>query len=791
MLLSLLSLCLLLLGLSFLGLSVASFNVIKKDSALLPALGFATVITLSYIFSANFNISGANAVLLAILLPGLVITLRARTIAEAMQAAWGTKTISTSFLVALLPILSLLVPALLTGFSYFYGSVNFDFFYNSQDGWFLQTHSVLDLKDSDSDHILPLTWSAGFQGRFGASLLAAFFAKWFDINTLVFNSYLLNTLVVIFALSISVFCREFFQIRRLSVLLVTVLLVIMSAAYSQAYAYYLLGQLSALPIFVLYCIFLKRLLDHFQTSDSSFLRKHLYSFLGLALLFNALYVLYAILSFYALALTIVSFVLLDIKQKRFHLLSLIQFLSLSLLLFCLARILTITASLQIIQEWLATSVKVAAGNKAAVTHSVHQVIVFSEYLKDSFLALLFGVTSYPSINSLFGSIFKTDALRSIILFFVGFIAFLTYLASLALYIKSTLISRSAKSIIVSLTLLTLGSAFLFFITLAPYGIFKVQTWFIPLLMPIFIFGFNKAIVIKHKKIKLAYFCAGLLLLNVFSTFVYLGDFLAADSMRRHANVRGVTGNRDIEDLTNYLHKANPKTISLFLANGVEAAWLMNFNRQLTIQTTAHNLQPLADREFPVNPCSESLNQTISTQTPWIMPNPNLKHSDLTSFPVGARTLYSNNSFVVLDPSQIATYVYFGKGTYPVELTMSESTSFPKKFRWVEQGAEILIYSDKEKVVNLEMDVMPGYVETKEPTRHLLIKTSEKTYPFTMTSQTTLKADKVKLRKGLTCLTVESPDKVNIPGTPYGLIRRQIPYDPRLLNFAISRVEIRG
>jgi hypothetical protein len=591
---SLIYLILLLAFFSVLGLSVASTKMVKERFAILPALGFGAVVGLAYVLSANFRISGALAMTGAVGLLLLLALIRGRTLYQALSAAWQEGEVKRSLFIILIPIFTLLLPALFYGFDFFYGSVNFDFFFNSQESWYLKTHNVLEF-DSEGE-IIPLTWSSNYQGRFAVSLVAAFFSYWLNADVLQFNSLLLNTLVILFALSMSIFCKELFRFGSKGIM-GAVFFAVLSAGFVQSYSYYLLGQLSAIPVFIVYCIFLKSWLDKLNTHHAT--RLGLSSgALMLALLFNILYILYAILGFFALFLTAVSFCIYSYKQlNKKVILSFIKALFFAGFVFCLIRLTAIAESIAIIDEWVSTSGKVVVGKNA--------ITVFSEYLKDSFLALVFGIVNYPSTVSLFSLFTFLTPVRNYLLFVLGLGALATLFLSLKSYSYAKDISKGAQSIVLALALILLCCAFYFFISMAPYGIFKIQSWFMPLLIPIFFYAFNKKVQIGNKQFHLAILCGSLLALNVGASAVYMADFVVADKFKRYANVRGITGNKDVTGLAAELNGDQVKELSLLLNNGIEAAWVAHFMRDISVKTITHNAQPLADKDLPNEPCSDS------------------------------------------------------------------------------------------------------------------------------------------------------------------------------------------
>lgn len=766
---------------SVLGLGISSTNTAKNNLALLPVFGFAALIGLGYIISANFKISGANATGFGAILLTCIFFLRLRRFFGLIYSARENGELYMFFAIIAIPILTLLIPAILTGFNYFYGYVNYDFYYNSQDSWFLKTHNVIQYYENNV-FITPLNWSANSSGRIAVGLLGAFFSNLLNLNTLEFNSLLLNTLVILFALSISVFCKEFFNFGKKTILL-AVFFSVMSAGYVQAYSYYVLGQISVIPVFIVFCIYLKNFLDSLNEPNNAHnMYRHA---IIIALLLNVLFILYAIVSFFAAAITISSYAicLYNQKKKRRSFLPLLKAMGIAILLFCLVRILIVPESLKIIKSWIMLSNRVAEGR-----HDEEVFVVFSEYLTEVFPALFFGLANYLTTNSIFKHFELTDPIRIILLTSLGLGALVTTIWILISFTFSE-IAKSSKAIIISLFTLTLSLAICFFFTSSGYGIFKLQTWFMPILITTYVYFLFKTDTTRLQLIIKAS-CGIILILNVFTGIEYLDDFFTPETQQRFINVHGVTRNRDINDLAIKLKSNDFSNVSLFLTNGMETAWLANSLRTTNLNKVIHNTQLLLEKEF--KPSSPLGNHDFwPTSGVMIITNPNLTLSDITMPPDGMKIIYSNKSYMIIDPSQIKTFIYLGSGTYPVEYFPAPDNTFPTKFRWAEKGVEVMIYSNQDKLANLLIEITPGYVDAQSKSRQIHVKTESGQHTFSIQSRTMLTIPNLKLHKGINYITLESPDKVTRM-TRYGsLMRSTISLDPRLNNFAISYVGIKS
>src|SRR5690242_4936511 len=144
MLESIVSLLFLLVFFSILGLGIVHLKNERNNFLLLPVFGYTTLITLSYFISANFKIPGATAVGWGVIILVGVLLLRAKKIYDLSEVVNNKQNVYLFLSAIVLPMITLILPGMLIGFDVFFGFMNFDFFYNSQDAWYLQSHHVLE-----------------------------------------------------------------------------------------------------------------------------------------------------------------------------------------------------------------------------------------------------------------------------------------------------------------------------------------------------------------------------------------------------------------------------------------------------------------------------------------------------------------------------------------------------------------------------------------------------------------------------------------------------------------------
>lgn len=781
MLQSLASLLLLLSFFTIMGLGVTNAKTAKTNLALVPIFGYGALIALAYVISANFKVSGSTGFAYAMALLSASLLFRVRQFSGLLKYTWQNGQLPMFLIVIAIPIFSLLIPASVFGFKYFYAFVNHDFFYNSQDSWYLSTHNVTQF-DTGNHTTVPLLWSASFSGRIGVGLIGAFLSQLTSLDTLQFNSLLLNTIVLMFALALSVFSKEFFGFNRKGALL-AVFFSVMSAAYVQGYCYYVLGQISTIPVFIVFCIYLKRFLDN--VSEQADKRTTINNAIICGLLLNVLFLLYAILSFFALAIMALSYLICCRKQLKLRtLLPVMSIVAFTILIFCIVRLLIVSEAISVFKSWISLSTHVAEGQK-----NTNIFIVCSEYLTEALFALLFGLSNYPSLKSIFAVVTHVDFVRVVLLSVFGMTALITTIFIIKNYAQSNENSKGARSIIIALCSIVLLLTTYFYFTLSAYGIYKLQTWFVPILMPIYIYFLSKPYASRSQTL-LKCSCSAILLLNLIAGFIYVYDFFLPDNKQGFVNTHGVTGNKDLADIANKLKSLNHSTTHLSLTNGLETAWLADILRDANLNVVTHNKQPLQDMEFEVTTDFESQSKKWPLSGLLVLINPKSDMSDITALPEGGKVVYQNNTYTILDPTDLETYLYLGAGSYPIEHFHGVGSTFPTKFRWAEKGIEIFVYSSKPRMRNLMIELTPGYVDNKNQPRQFIVKTLTKEYKFAVQQTTTLNVA-VDLKQGLNRIIVESPDHVVRLPRNGAIIRRQIPLDPRLTSFAISKVELQS
>jgi len=147
---------------------------------------------------------------------------------------------------------------------------------------------------------------------------------------------------------------------------------------------------------------------------------------------------------------------------------------------------------------------------------------------------------------------------------------------------------------------------------------------------------------------------------------------------------------------------------------------------------------------------------------------------------------------VLPLAQIERYAFFGQGAYPLERLSAEQArvaAMPPRFRWVERGVELYIYSRSPTRIDLALRAMPGYMDGAA-LRKLRLVSGHTVYRGSFSKeQPDMNFRQLALQAGLNCLLLESPDALR-PRPRYGAwLRPEVQPDFRALNFALSQVII--
>lgn len=756
---------------------------------LAPVLGLAASVFLAYLISMNFRLDGAESVALSLIILvvfGVIIEWRAWKTACADYSHF--KSDAQSALLAIIPVVILVAPALLSGIENFFGVVNFDFFYNSQESWYLATHSVLDFYPGKDRSILPLDWSSHQQGRFAISLAGAFVLKFLDLNPLHFNSALLTALLIISSFTATAFARRVLGVGLWPSALAAGAFII-SAGCAQGYIYYLLGQISAIPLFIAICIFTSDLLIKLS-DDASGKQSVRIEVLSLVLLLNALYVFYTILSFFALAVILAAAFFNGIRGKSYspsNLICLLSLVAATVGIFLLVRITSLMETKRVLLDWITLALKTADNSQ------LKELVLFSEYLTEASLALLLGIFVYPTNNSGFSFFLGSGHLPSSLLLFIGLVALGCLLLTISIFMKEKTVKSASKAVVLAIATVSLSCALLFYITKSGYAMFKIGSWLIPTLLMISVASlWYSRVFSRGMKTAVTIMASGLILMNALSALNYSYAFFSGSISGRFSNLTNLNEPKGIGSLKAWLATHPGRPLVLDLSDGIKAAWLANEFRDREVSALTHNYQPLEDRVLPDSPCVAKANAfsgvaLLVTDKKW------LHNKDILAVYPEYSPVYSGNQYYVYQTSNIEHYAFLGRGTYPAYTLSPEAAlrnGLPLTFRWLERGVEIYVYSKEPANIDIAFDAVPGHV-TALPTRNILLKGQglERSAEFTK-DQTHLQFESIRIPAGLSCFYLLSPDPVERLPRYGALFRSDIPLDFRFLNYALGNLVIR-
>ena len=773
----------LLLAFTLLGYSWTSS--VRGGLLLAPAVGLAATVLLSYFISANFGLIGADAV--AIVIPSLFVMMLLREWLLRKTCAQRYEFLRSDLQNAgssQFPVLILLVPAFVGGNTEFFGVGNFDFFYNSQDGWFMASHNVNEYAADTEDHILPLTWSANHQGRFAVTLLSAFAYKYAGLNPLHFNAALLSSCVAMAALSAYAFAQGLLALRSRWALLATFAF-ILSAGFAQGYSYFLLGQISAMPLFLAMAISFRPTLDAWDAPNDTKPQEFWRHAMVIAFWLNALYVFYAILAFFGGALFVLAA---SIKSRRTgawraSIIRICMVLGAAVLLFLLIRSFSLPSAARSIVDWVLLSFKTAGTGGDGPK-------VFTEYLTEGFLALLLGIVRYPAIQSIFGSLLWFRGSQSLPLLVMSIAGIVSFLFAIRCFFASRVTPSSGKAILGALIMLSMACGLVFFISGSGYAMFKIGSWFIPicLMAPVAALAARDQFSTTKRR-ALVIMGWSLIVLNMITAFNYVYAFLPLTKLFGYQVDSKIVDARDVEQFKTWLQP--DKQLHLDFLDGIKAAWFANEFRDHDVQAYSHNLQPLADRLVfpPVCPVNASRSYAHAVLvTDHLLDN----SEDVISMQPAPKFSYTAGKYHAIDMAELDFYVSLGRGTYP-SYTLSEdevkNTGLPRTLRWVEKGFELYVFAREPGVVSIALEAAPGFVVGPENrTLKLSNGSGEKIAPFSKANQQ-VRFDDVQVKAGMNCFFIESPDRVKNIKRYGALFRDAVTLDSRFLNYAIGNLKV--
>ena len=764
---------------------------VKRDSCRLllsPALGVALSVLLGYAISAWTGLCGSASFSAALIILFVSTIVQAPRIISSLKL--NASLVSADIILALfacIPAIILVAPGFQYGIGNFFGVINFDFFYNSQDSFYLTNHSVLDFNTGVDDSITPLSWSANQQGRFAISIIASFIHQLLGVNTVHVNSVIVTCLVFVTAITASSFAKYVLNLNLWGSFFAAAVF-ILSGGYAQGYSYYLLGQISAIPTLLLILIYTNDLLGGELRSNGVGLSKRS-AIVMIALLLNVIFVQYAILCFFSVVIIITSTCFNSSWHYRIRrpvdLVHTAHAFGVTVLIFFGMRVMALTQTKKILLDWINISIKTSSRNLTSPA-------VFSEYTTESFPALLTGIIKYPTNISILNPLLGAGSHRSWALLLVGIIM-LGILGYLVLtYCKVSNVPDSVKSIVIGVTLVAIIPAFIFYFNQSGYAIFKIGSWLIPIIL---IFTVACAFQLQFYKWRSKFFPYVCLVLlgsaNILTAVNYSWCFVKNLEWESYENTKNINGLNGIDSLSYILSTTPNKPLLFDFCDGIKMAWIVNEFRGHKYNVLTHNFQPLEDR---------ILLPSVDTRKEIVFPNDSIlindrdqaNHKDILSISPAPIPIFCNDNYNVYDTSKLNYYAFIGRGSYPqTNLTPRDASvaGVPQTFRWIEAGLEFFVYSTKKTDIDIEFDLAPGYVKGPTP-RTIQIMGDGIAHTGIMQNKIThVKFLNLKVNEGVTRFVIESNDDVQRLPRYGALFRKFVSVDFRLLNFAIGNLHI--
>jgi len=429
------------------------FLHLKKDLSYfyLPTLGFSSIIVLAGGISTILRISTPLAIYSAILILSLTIMILEirRPIIEFRRFFQHTTFIS---------ITSSMVCAFFSLSKSKYGSLNYDFIWNLNDSFYLEHHTMSQVKIvNNSLQLLPFTWSSNEYSRYGVSYLFASLDS-ISYRPLVWSFAIYCIMLGLLFYSFAGLARLLFQANNIKILMFS-LAAFFSPLNILGAGYEAIGQISALPLvfFILYISY--RIIFSNRIELSYFLIYAILCF-GLIWLYSAL--LLVILPIIILVIITIAFKYRNIvafsKIPVFYMI--LVFLSLELFV-----------NFHFIYMKFVQLVAVSTSNTSLAASGA---TIFNQFTSFFGPGISFGFLPYPFRGSVFVGLIGTFATTSLISFFV-YIWYREQREFRKFFISAPLFFLAYISFLYISTL---------FILQSNYSILKINLWFTPIFIPI-------------------------------------------------------------------------------------------------------------------------------------------------------------------------------------------------------------------------------------------------------------------------------------------------------------------
>jgi len=426
----------------------------------IPILGFVAILIFACSSSALLNLSGTNSILSASL---LLSALGIFTFLKLNEIEQRKKIISVALIFSSLYYFIYLI---FLKFEILFGVHNYDFFWNIQDSLYLQKHSIYDFQDSAE--VFPLGWSANPMGRFAPSLLISLMNSFSD-DALLWAGASFVLVITLSCFGFVVFFREYLQKKNFFLIFLIIGVIVLNSLTLFSWESNLYGQISGLPVLLL--IFLIFVSSKFQESQVRVFGQLVFLLIGLYWIYPAMFLI---------AITLAILILIRIFLVQGHISGIRN-----TLFFFASLIFTGYPNFEAAFSRLYNLIFFTESNSQ--TDQNESELVFNQFSSWFGPLLSLGYLKYPNK---FGAI-GTLILYLFLLIILGLLIRSLIKSSVGSGLRSRLYPRTDLQVLISYLIIIY--LFIFFVLRSNYFLFKVSTWFSPLLVGIFlIHSYNSA-----------------------------------------------------------------------------------------------------------------------------------------------------------------------------------------------------------------------------------------------------------------------------------------------------------
>ena len=758
---------------SLVGLFVVDilFKNLQSKIFILPGLGLVVTIISAIFISAIFNLLIPQSFLIA------VVVLTGIGFFGFMFKHWPNffRSFATSKNLLVLFFIFLLSNflVLIHGYQFFFGQVNFDFFYNAQDSFFLNSHDVnqFGLIRDEQISTFPLDWGVPPGHRFHQVSLASFLTHYLGYTPLHamninFHLTILILLANLFYLVSTVFQKSYFFAATIIIVFFT------SAPFIQTYLFSLFGTFSGFQVFLLILIFLS--LRRFANYDFAWS-------LSISVLLFALFIFYGAMLPFALLIVFLATVLKDTSDKdRTFVSRLFQFLVVSIL--PLILLIFFRKGIEIVFAEL----KHLFSLSVSVGSNIDKIpIVFTQYGTEMGPLLSLGIAEYPTTE--WGNPFLTNFVSNKLIFL--FIIFCCYSVFVLLTLKFWKISNFFLKLY-AITFLSIFVVFstIFFITGGVYGFWKISSWFFPLTLCLIFVGLFESKSAANLNFIGRFFKVNNLLLITFMFLVFLNfktslnyytSYISSKPPLIKSSLNNINFNKDVISLTKWLKDRDfsKNKVVIVLPTGVESAWLSDNFRELIPVGFVQNLQVLQMVDLEIPRCKPYEN-LIESDSIVIFGN---NREDVTPKITAEDYLYKNESFVVADGRNLNSFLIPGRGYYPNEIVGESSV------RWGKSSSDLVFWARESGTISLEMEYSSGPLFSVAD--QINVKNVKLLDQQHVDLGPNLYKDLIKFEvtRGVNCIPIDFTGSPKKYLRENALIRPSFPVDPRVLDIYTSKI----